>query len=725
MATENAPRYAVAGACFGRKVRHNTAAMTVILRIVFFVIATAAISHAASGSSTNVIQVYEAISGLTEPPVTYVLDYGSDHVGNAAWLAQVAAAPPQLLHLGKDVPMTHSWGPIRALGGENQAHGKGDDVALLKPAEIGKRVADITAMVKTLHDSGVKMVMPYVCSMTLSGHEQKRTGFWAFYDQWVKYASACDLGLRPAPDPAKWLQRQPDGGLQRFYKYDGDFYPAYEPNHRYAACANNPNWQHWLGRVVALAAKCGYDGVFTDNGASQRCYCAECQKEFRTWAREHKVAQNDLLKAVPEDAARYEHAQRFWLESMHRLQLRLRTVVMKTNPKFKIFANGGHNRPEAVKLAFADSNFVMFEKSTGERGTHPGLAGGRVNHNVVELKYVQCLRKMVKPVILTRSGYPQSQPEFEMNRASAALGCAEMAAFGNGGGFLIRPNWPDGAPVVKQYRAFYERNADLYSTNDTFTPVAVAYWGEQKLAGNKKHAEVVRAVSDQLLASRVAFDYVVEESCTNNFIRRYPALILPEVTRVEPKVLDNLGRYVQQGGNVMIVGAHPESSPLLPMVKTRSPGRGLVARLESLDEPGAIASWLNDYVHVGAQLLADDGREELQRVFVNSFARRSRETGDIRLAVHLVNYNVPLGVNAPPPAPLPDLMLRLPMPPNLKLRGITTLDPDAAEPDKIEWKQGESGLLIKLPKLAIYKVVVVDFASTVPPPAAVPKSQVY
>ncbi|MBI5396449.1 MAG: hypothetical protein HZA91_14235 [Verrucomicrobia bacterium] len=689
--------------------------MTALLHIALF----------AAASSTNVIQVYEPISGLTEPPITYVLDYGSNHVGNAEWLAQVAAAPPTLLHLGKDVPMTHSWGPVRALGGENQAFGKGDAITLLKPAEVGKRMTNITGMVRALHAAGVKMVMPYVCSMTLAGHDQKRTGFWAFYDQWVKYAAGCDLGLRPAPDPVKWLQRQPDGSVQRFYKYDGDFYPAYEPNHRYAACANNPNWQHWLSRVVSLAAKCGYDGVFTDNGASQRCYCAECQKEFRTWATHRKLAHTDLMRAAPEDAGRYEQAQRFWLESMHRLQLRLRTAAMKHNPDFKIFANGGHNRPEAVKLAFADSNFVMFEKSVGERGTHPGLAGGRVNHNVVELKYVQCLRKMVKPVILTRSGYPKSQPEFEMNRASAALGCAEMAAFGNGGGFLIRPNWPDGAAVVKQYRAFYERNADLYRTNDSFTPVAVAFWGEQKLAGNKKHAEVVRQVSDQLLASRVAFDYVVEDCFTNNFIRRYPALVLPEIAHAGPKWLETAASYVQQGGNVMIVGAHPENSPLLPMIKTRSPGRGLVSRLDSLDEPTAIPSWLNDYVHVSAQLLADDGREELQRVFVNCFARRSRETGDIRVAIHLVNYNVPLGANAPPPAPLGDLMVRLPVLPNLKLRGLTALDPDSPDAEKLEWKQGESGLWVKLPRLAIYKIVVVDFASTVPPPPPVPKSQVF
>ncbi len=677
----------------------------------------------AAAASTNVIQVYEPITGLTDPPVTYVLDYGSNHVGNAEWLARVAAAPPELLHLGKDVPMNHSWGPVRALGGENQAFGKGDAITLLKPAEVRQRMTGIATMVRSLHDAGVKMVMPYVCSMTLAGHDRKRTGFWAFYDQWIKYANGFDLGLRPAPDPAKWLQRQHDGSFQRFYKYDGDFYPPYEPNHRYAACANNPNWQHWLSRVVMLAAKCGYDGVFTDNGASQRCYCAECQKEFRTWAREHKIAQNDLLKATTENAERYEQAQRFWLESMHRLQLRLRTAVAKLNSNFKIFANGGHNRPEAVKLAFADSNFVMFEKSFGERGTHPGLAGDRVNHNVVELKYVQCLRKMVKPIILTRSGYPKSQPEFEMNRASAALGCAEMAAFGNGGGFLIRPNWPDGAAVVKQYRAFYEKNAELYRANDSFVAVAVVYWGEQKLAGNKKHAEVVRQVSDQLLAARVPFDYVVEDCFTNNFIRRYPALVLPEITRAEPKWLETVASYIQQGGSVMIVGAHPENSPVLPLVQTRAVGgRGLTKRIETLDEPDAISSWLNDYVHVGAQILADDGREELRRVFVNSFARRGRETGDVRMALHFVNYNVPLGVNAPPPKPLTDLMLRIPVPPNLKLRSLTALDPDSPTAEQPGWKQGEGNLLVKLSRLNIYKALVVDFLSTVPPPPPIKKS---
>ncbi|MBM3891395.1 MAG: hypothetical protein FJ388_19965, partial [Verrucomicrobia bacterium] len=208
------------------------------------------------------------ITGLTEPPVVYVLDYGSNHVGNVEWLTSVRNAPPELLHLGKDVPMTHNWGPIQALGGENQAHGKGDAITRLTPAEVNQRIGDLTAMVNSLHQSGVKMVMPYICGMTMAGHHEKRAGFWEFYDNWDKYSSAFNLSLRPGPDPAKWLQLDPQGGFQRFYKYDGDFYPPYEPNHRYAACVNNPNWQHWISRVVKLIVRCGYDGAFVDNGAS-------------------------------------------------------------------------------------------------------------------------------------------------------------------------------------------------------------------------------------------------------------------------------------------------------------------------------------------------------------------------------------------------------------------------------------------------------------------------
>ena len=49
-------------------------------------------------------------------------------------------------------------------------------------------------------------------------------------------------------------------------------------------------------------------------------------------------------------------------------------------------------------------------------------------------------------------------------------------------------------------------------------------------------------------------------------------------------------------------------------------------------------------------------------------------------------------------------------------RGITAFDPDSAGAARPEWHTGEHSLLVKLPRLDIYKVIVVDYASTQPPP---------
>jgi hypothetical protein len=291
-----------------------------------------------------------------------------------------------------------------------------------------------------------------------------------------------------------------------------------------------------------------------------------------------------------------------------------------------------------------------------------------------------------------------------------------MAAFGSGGGFLIRPNWPDGQAVIKQYRGFFERNADLYRTNDSFTPVGVAYWAEQHLAGNRKHTEGVRQITQNLLAAHIPFDYAVEECFTNKFFHRYPALIMPEIARADSNWLRAIASWVETGGNVLIVGEHPKDSPLLGMTKKKVATNGLVLRMDQVTDPGDISMWLGNYVHVSPRLLEEDDRPELRNVFVNSFARRNRYTGDVRMAVHLVNYNVPLGQNAPPPKPLADLVLKLPVPRDLVVRGITALDPDAPQADTLDTKKAEHGFWVRVPRLNIYKIVVVDFACTKPPP---------
>jgi hypothetical protein len=138
--------------------------------------------------ATNALVPLTPQDGRTALPFSYILDYGPQHIRSPQYIETIGQAPPGLLHLGKDVPFTHNWGPIQALGGENQAYGKRrpyskeDDIRRLSPAEVRQRISDLTQMVNDLHKAGVRWVAPYICNMTIAGRPDTRTGFWEFYD---------------------------------------------------------------------------------------------------------------------------------------------------------------------------------------------------------------------------------------------------------------------------------------------------------------------------------------------------------------------------------------------------------------------------------------------------------------------------------------------------------------------------------------------------------------
>ncbi|MFQ5809894.1 MAG: hypothetical protein ACE5JM_09775, partial [Armatimonadota bacterium] len=485
----------------------------------------------------------------TRAPVTYVLDYGSKHLGHPEWLEATATAPPMLLHLGKDVPITHNWGPIQALGGENQAWGKGDSIRRLTPEELRERIDGLKGMVAALHEAGVELVMPYICSMTIAGHHETRAGLWEFWDHWGDYGGL-GLGPRPPDDPINWMQRDADGNLVRFYRYDTPFYPPYEPNHRYAACVNNPNWRIYLQKVAELVARCGYDGSFVDNSGSQRCHCTYCQAKFDDFIaaryspaeRERYFGSRDVadisLARSQEDGLLWVETQRFWIKSLYDHQQDVREGAERVRKPFLIFPNGGHGRPQHVKLIYRDSDYIMFERSIGDYGTHPGLAKVNLvedifmrhyNDNIFQHKYTQCLGARVRPLILTRGGWPRTRPEWEMNANIARLGMAEAAAFSGGGGFLLRPQYDRFGDALNEYRGFFEAHGDLYEGMDSFTQGGVVMFAEQELYGNRAHFRSVKQITQQLLAEHMLFDHVTEEQFTREHLARYEVVVLPYV----------------------------------------------------------------------------------------------------------------------------------------------------------------------------------------------------
>jgi hypothetical protein len=150
--------------------------------------------------------------------------------------------------------------------------------------------------------------------------------------------------------------------------------------------------------------------VFVDNAGSLRCACSICRRKWRKWI-----------------GGRYTAAERQEL-------------------------------------------FGAADPAMGV-ASQPGLLWAETQR----FRCVQCLRRNVRPILCTRPGYnlPRTARRLlEMNLASAALGNAEAAAFGGGGGFLQGTD-PALMEVQKQYRRFFERHAALYEGLDSLAEVAV------------------------------------------------------------------------------------------------------------------------------------------------------------------------------------------------------------------------------------------------------------
>ena len=670
---------------------------------------------------------------VTEPPITYVLDYGSRHLGHPEWLEATASAPPTLLHLGSDVPMSHHWGPRAALGGENQAYGKGEHIRRLSPQEVAERIEGLTQMVADLRAAGVGMVMPYICAMTVAGHHETRAGLWEFYDHWTDYA-AFGLGPRPDLDVTHWLQREPDGDFVRFYRYTGDFYPPYEPNHRYAACVNNPAWQHWLFAVTRLCAEGGYDGVFVDNSGSQRCHCDFCQEAFREFLRErYTPAQRERLLGIarleearlgaPGEGLLRVETQRFWIESLRRHQVAIKAAGEAVRPGFVVFPNGGHGRPEHVKLAYCDSDYIMFEKSIGDYGTNPGMARFKVveeiavkkyNDNIYEYKLTEATRSGVKPIILSRGGYPRREPELDLNHDAACLGMAEAAAFGSGGGFLIRPDYRTFGPALNRYRSFFENNARLYAGYRPYAPVGVLAFPEQNLYGNRDHITLLQRTTRALADEHILFDYLMEEDARPERLAGFAAIVAPGVRFVTQEQVAALDAYVQAGGCLLVTDPLPEfdmtltalpATPLAALGEAPvSHGLGRVQRLPTVPRRG-LAETLNELTGRDLRALTSNAGEAPMSVRMN--ARQGAADGTHGLVVHLLNYGTPLGVEAAPPAPVEGLELVLPAR-DLRAARAQAWTPEADEPADVPVARQGDELRIAVPAFSVYQLITLD-----------------
>lgn len=690
----------------------------------------------------------------SDVPVTYMRDYAGGHPYDEDFIATVAANPPELLVVGKDSPIQHNWGPVAGTGGENQAFGQGEHIRRISAEELREKTEKIRTMVSRLHDAGVRWVMPYICTMTIGGLPDKRTGFWEFYDHWDEYAEF-GIGPRPEEDPLEWMQRSADGSILTYYELK---LPRYLPNYRWAACIHQPGWRQHLGNVVRLSAEVGYDGVYMDNNRSTRCHGDRCQAAFREYLARRltpKELRRDLGVDRLEEVRLDPHADpylrealntahdpsgdpqlspkadlyltklswEFWTDSKIDFLRELKAIGERARGgEFHIFANTtaytkGAYEPSRVS---AVASFNQSEENGGFTGAHPGLlppgigepaAGPAYNRRAYEYKFNQSVANGMRVGMLTRPGHgPDTAPGEAIghNPQTAALSIAESAAFGGGGAYKVQIRW-DRHHAISRWRGFFEQHPDLYEGGEIWAPIGVIAFGEQFYCGlDKTHQEATRQLGSALAENGVLFDLVHEAQFSLDRMKRFRALVVPPGVRsLSPEQWHTFRRYVQEGhGELFIMGedfatydhkCRPWSGP------DRIPGGAALLPAEVTTED--LLNTLSRAIGRSAISLTNAAGEVPAGVGVNAYLNPAQGSGG-RIMVHLVNYNVPLGSERDdPPRPLEKLVASVPLPPNWRVTSVEGFSPYSEENLDVTFEQDEGTARLRIPKLHLYQAI--------------------
>jgi len=640
----------------------------------------------------------------TVPPVYYLIDYGPSHLDNPEYIEWIAELPPQLLHFGKDVPMTHIYGPIAAVGGENQAHGRNrDDIRRLTPAEVRERMAALRRMTDALHAAGVEMVMPYTSSITYAGEPETREGFFDFYDHWEDYAEF-GLGDRPDSDPVEWAAIRADGSLHTFGK---ELQPAYYAGlYRYVASVEQPDWRRWLVHVHRLIGEVGYDGAFPDNTSPINDYSEHAQAAFRAYVADKFTraeirelfgvdGADDVTLPAEREGIGWVEANRFWRTSIARHAEALREGGRQANPDFKLFPNLG-GATHLAEYLVGKVDYYMSEGGSGLEGagaTVTRIIGDiyyrEIHHNIIDYVYGRDIPGDIRPMLL----------KLGKTDASRKLCLAEAAAFGSGAYNGVRPGTRD---VQAPYIRFLLDNADLYDGKVSTARVAMTFFPMRDFYGSQ-HSTTLRRVAERLGELQVPFDLFSETGLDPQVLGTYDLLILPGMDYLSDEHLATVEGFVRSGGRLLIVGEFATHDELmrpreavawLPQAGgERRLGDGLVIRRDLLPTRTELLELLQS---VGeTRLVVDEGGRGRDLLRAVSYADEDE------VIVHLLNYSVPIEPGPGEVVPQRDVRVRVPL--DATVESVTLMAPEM-DSVSLEFEVRDGACWFTVPEVPIYVV---------------------
>lgn len=339
--------------------------------------------------------------------------------------------------------------------------------------------------------------------------------------------------------------------------------------------------------------------------------------------------------------------------------------------------------------------------------------------------------------------------QYTHNQDSALLALAEIAAFGAGAGadLMVRRHGHVYTSAEREAlydlgRRFFQFVGDhlnAYEGMRSYAEVGLIYHGIRE---TELHQMEVFNLAVGLAGHGVLWDLLTEERCTARNFARYKVLICHAVQQISEPVAQALLDFMNSGGLVIASGSEAGSlgeqqfqrfyvGMLDEFFRLREANPATIwppARLDgTITETHEIGSGRLISVPAGAldveQLIqqievffADKGRTRRLGVFVNlppealARMRVAAWAAPDKLALHLVNYNVPLGKeNSSQVAPHANVEVEMVLPDNWEPSSVRLLTPEATgSSGEVRPTLTKGVISFVIPTLRIYEIALMQ-----------------
>ncbi len=390
-----------------------------------------------------------------------------------------------------------------------------------------------------------------------------------FYNErWNDYSDY--IGPRPPEDPTTWIMVRADGTFPhyRYAPYGKETGKGFET----WGCPNNPYYVRMMEGRIRAQAESGIDGTYIDwtQIAGETCYCKYCRQNFLAYL-EKQLPRN--VASAKYGAADYssidlprKRGDRFWMEwvtfrgfTVAEYHKHLRAVARKYNPNFMVSGNvfGGFGYgPIAYDAA---GNMEMLGRDGYEDFTYSEIqefldTAPRKTDEGVKITNSPALKFLAaanhgKPAIvyateITPPVFPN--PTEKCLDAMAQINIAEAEA--NHAVFREKRETP---PAATRIYNFLAGNEERLLTCQLHSNVAVLASLNQYLADELSFAfSMSRVFADR----GISHVMLVEDDLLRGDLQKYDLIVLPYLPLLSQEKQNGLIRYVEGGGNLLILG---------------------------------------------------------------------------------------------------------------------------------------------------------------------------